>query len=362
MNSDEPNPGSSGYQIGRRLPTPGVRRGGDNQAGVTGRGTFRSANEPDSNLFQTQPEIYTQQETRFTTANPLVSAASDLLSLSGNLRGTIAQPQIDKIRQYVELRIRTYKSTAVAQGANTAVINQARFALCVLLDETVLNTPWGIESTWRETPLLSRFYNETSGKKKFISLFKRVSRECQQTPEAVNLLELLVLCRLLGLESAYRSQASGCSSSGFSLTDAIATIESRRGKPEETLSPHWQGVQRRRNPLVSYVPVWVVCAVAVAIMLTSFATFSYLLNKAAAPVFESLSHIGRPPQPATRQLDSHVDLHSEVPQLHNELGTPINKHWEVQTFPVAERVAINTVSRVKHPHKAISLLSIRDPL
>lgn len=361
MNSDESSRGSSGHQKGMRLPTPGVRRGSDSQAGVTEREASRPANGLDSHLFQTQPEINTPGEARFNTTNPLVSAASDLLILSGNLRGTITQPHVDKIRQFVEHRIRSYKSMAIAQGADSAIINQARFALCVLLDETVLNTPWGIESSWRDTPLLGRFYNETSGNKKFIDLFERVSRECHQNLEAVNLMELLVICRLLGLESVYRSRSEVRITSGGSLTDAIAIIESRRGKQEETLSPHWQGVQRRRNPLVSYVPVWVVCAVAVAVLLTSFATSSYLLNETAAPVFESLNRIGRPPNPTTRQLDSHADIQSETPQLHNVLGIPIDQLRKVQSYPNTGRVAAHVGSGVRPRYEAISLLSARVP-
>jgi hypothetical protein len=57
------------------------------------------------------------------------------------------------------------------------------------------------------------------------------------------------------------------------------------------LSPHWRGVLDQRNPLIRYVPFWVVAGVAAALLLLAYALFNWLLNKASDPVLTALADI-----------------------------------------------------------------------
>ncbi|KPX98631.1 Type IV/VI secretion system protein [Pseudomonas amygdali pv. mori] len=66
-----------------------------------------------------------------------------------------------------------------AEGRRNAIENDqllaARYVLCTVVDEAVLNTPWGSKSDWSKISLLSRFHKETFGGEKFFQLLEKLS-------------------------------------------------------------------------------------------------------------------------------------------------------------------------------------------
>ena len=73
----------------------------------------------------------------------------------------------------------------------------ASYFLCSLIDETVLNTPWGNQSNWGHHSLLIQFHNEAWGGERFFQILDRLK---QQPAQGLNLLELAYLCLSLGFE------------------------------------------------------------------------------------------------------------------------------------------------------------------
>ncbi|NVL25105.1 hypothetical protein F2S68_22585 [Pseudomonas syringae pv. actinidiae] len=65
------------------------------------------------------------------------------------------------------------------RGRKRAIDNDqllaARYVLCTVVDEAVLNTSWGSKSDWSKISLLSRFHKETFGGEKFFQLLERLS-------------------------------------------------------------------------------------------------------------------------------------------------------------------------------------------
>ena len=58
----------------------------------------------------------------------------------------------------------TYEEQAAAtEKFSEEIILYARYALCTVLDEFVLATPWGSGSDWSQKTLLRVFHNESSG-------------------------------------------------------------------------------------------------------------------------------------------------------------------------------------------------------
>src|SRR5690606_34080702 len=66
-------------------------------------------------------------------------------------------------------------------------------------------------------------------------------------------------------------------------------IREQRSQPDSALSPHWRGVQDTRNPIIRYVPWWVVGAVALAILVGTWAYYRASLGRQAAPVHAMLA-------------------------------------------------------------------------
>jgi len=233
--------------------------------------------------------------------NPLEAAAAPLLSLIMRLKNTPTHPDPEQLRLKMIEEIKAFTHNAGHQGIHEKIVFRARYVLCTTLDEVVLNTPWGRASEWSENSLLVTFHKETWGGEKFFELLDAILPDPRKN---LHLLELMYLCLAFGFQGRYRLLDDGRSRLEEQRERAYNAIRTARGEFERELSPHWRGVVNQRNPLIRYVPLWVVAAVAAALLLTAYAIFNWRLNNASDPVLTALSGIrgeavavGRPPAP-----------------------------------------------------------------
>ncbi|MEE9491890.1 MAG: type IVB secretion system protein IcmH/DotU [Gammaproteobacteria bacterium] len=222
--------------------------------------------------------------------NPLVDAATALLALSGQLRNTASQADVAGLREHVIQQIKLFEQNARGRGVTPETVLAARYIICTFLDETVLRTPWGSESVWSTQSLLSTFHNETWGGEKFYLILDRM---LQEPVKNLDILELMYICLSLGFEGKFGVLENGRSKLLEVQDNLFKTIRMQRGDFERELSPHWKGVEDRRNLLVRYVPLWVVGALAGVLLLATYAGFRFILENSADSVYESLDSIGR---------------------------------------------------------------------
>ena len=282
MNRDDPYFGSSSDRT-VILPTPGGRRPGSS-ARQENRLSNSASPSPDNLLASVPPA------SGIRGINRLAEAAGTLLSLVGQLQGTTTHPDIDTLRAHVEQEVKGFEKAARAGGADTETISTARYVLCTLIDETVLGTPWGNESIWSEQTLLAKFHREAWGGEKFFTILDYLLRE---PAGHIDLLELMYLCLAMGFEGKYRVQEQGSRKLESTQENLYYTIREIRGDFERDLSPNWRGLEDRRNPLVRYVPLWVLGAVLGCLLVAIFIGFRVGLNRTTDPLFEQLSAIGR---------------------------------------------------------------------
>jgi type VI secretion system protein ImpK len=152
----------------------------------------------------------------------------------------------------------------------------------------VLKTPWGRASEWSENSLLITFHNETWGGEKFFELLDAIIQDPRKN---LDLLELMYLCLAFGFQGRYRLLDNGRSRLDEQRERTYNAIRTARGEFERDLSPHWRGSVEQQNPLMRYVPLWVVAAVATALLLLAYTIFSWLLNSASDPVFTAMGGI-----------------------------------------------------------------------
>jgi len=250
------------------------------------------------------------------TDNPLVACAGDLLSVAGELRGSATHRDPAGLRERLVGQVRDFEHCARARGlADTAVL-PARYVVCALLDEAVLDTPWGSQSIWSKQGLLVSFHNETWGGEKF---FDALDRLLTYPAGNLHLLELMYLCLAQGFEGRYRVRDGGRDQLEQVRTNLYQTIRAQRGEPERELSPHWRGVTPQRDPLIQQVPLWVLSAVAGLLLLGLFTAFTFALSRDSDPVYLSLATLDRGiPDPADRPrraLPPPVASVPDVPQI-----------------------------------------------
>jgi type VI secretion system protein ImpK len=154
----------------------------------------------------------------------------------------------------------------------------------------VLKTPWGSESVWASQGLLITFHNEAYGGEKVFVLLERLMAYPAGNLET---LELLYLCLTLGFEGRYRVRDRGRDQIEELRERLYQLIRQHRGEAERDLSPNWQGIVERRNPLIRHVPLWVLSTVAGVVLLGLFMWFSFSLNAASDPVFATLHDLDK---------------------------------------------------------------------
>ena len=220
---------------------------------------------------------------------PLVQAAVPLLALAGRLRGQIANADVESLRRQAIQEIRTFEERARRADIPAEDVLAARYALCTVLDEAVLHTPWGAQSDWSTQSLLVTFHREAAGGEKFFQILERVSAEPQRYRA---LLELLYVCLALGFEGKYRLDERGAARLADVREELYRRIESVRESVEPELSPRWKGVEDRRNAVLRFVPLWVVAAACAVLLLGAYIYCDATLGAAAEPVNAALARVG----------------------------------------------------------------------
>jgi type VI secretion system protein ImpK len=196
---------------------------------------------------------------------------------------------VDGLRHLALEEIRRFEENARAAGIQNEVILAARYALCAGLDESVLSTPWGAQSDWSQHPLLVALHREAWGGEKFFEMLDRVS---QDPARYIDLMELLYLCLAFGFGGKYLVLDRGHEKLASIQQELYRRIRNHRSAPPAELSLRWRGLEDRRNPLIRYVPWWVVGAAALVILTVAFSIYYANLANFAAPVHAALARIG----------------------------------------------------------------------
>ena len=171
--------------------------------------------------------------------NPLVQAATPLLILAGRLREQIKNAQVESLYTQSVQEVRSFEERARRAAVPEEDVLAARYALCSVIDEAVLNTPWGAGNGWAARSYSSR--STASPRRR--EVFQLVNRVLNEPRRYLALLELLYISLSLGFEGRYRVEDRGASRLTDIRFDLFRCIQTLPGTPEADLSPQWQGVE-----------------------------------------------------------------------------------------------------------------------
>ncbi len=255
-------------------PSPGRR----NQHAATSAQTQSVNTDPTINFANESSFLGTQKLNIHSDNNALVGGALSLLSLVAQLRNSSSHNDVPGLRNAIINEIKTFDSKARQSGCPADQVQTARYALCALLDEVVLNTPWGCDSIWSTQGMLITFHKESWGGEK---VFQVLNNIIAQPGTYFNLLELFYYCLSLGFEGKYKIQEQGQNKLNDIRENLFQVIQRQKGEYERDLSSHWQGITDKRNALSRYIPLWVVGAITAAILTVIFIGFLYAINHSA---------------------------------------------------------------------------------
>lgn len=274
-------------------PMPGGRRanpaqGGNGmpgQPGVYGSGPGMAA----ATAGPVHREIPAEYVPTGEGLNPLVQAASPLIAIYEKTKRSISHPDVEGFYQRLVNELKAFELRGRGLAVKPESVLAARYVLCTVLDEAVLNTPWGADSNWPQRTLLSTFHNETGGGEKFFLILDRM----RQAPmDNLYMIELMYILLSLGFEGKYKLQSRGRDSLEQIRDDLFQIIRTYRGEYERELSPAWAGLGRIKSSLTQYLPLWVVAAAMGVILMLAYSGFRYSLYNSSVPVVHQLGQIG----------------------------------------------------------------------
>lgn len=138
------------------------------------------------------------------STNSLTAAAAALFFLVEKIKTLDEAPDIEKLSEDISHELTAFEHQAQTHGYSSKLVLAARFALCLWIDETILNAPWGEDSEWQEQRLVDP--TTQSHKSPFFALLNRCLHD---TAAYIDLLELLYLCLSFGYEGEYRHSEKG---------------------------------------------------------------------------------------------------------------------------------------------------------
>jgi type VI secretion system protein ImpK len=247
-----------------------------------------------------------------TGMNRLNACAATLFSLVSRIRNRAQHLDPDALRRNVVAEVRGFESRALSAGLDPQQVKVARYAICATLDDVVLNTPWGENSSWGLQSMVATFHRETVGGDRFYDLLARLEQEPQRN---LDLLEFLYMCLSLGFEGRLRIEQGGGEKHLNIRAGLARLIRAQRGPVETDLSPHWAGVDRPHRRLSAWKPVWIATIVLAVLLSGMFIGVSWALSGAtervagrlatldggAVPTLERLAPPPPPPPPPPPQ-------------------------------------------------------------
>jgi type VI secretion system protein ImpK len=240
--------------------------------------------------------------------NPLERVASPLLALISRLRKLPAHPDPAALRDNLIEELKRFDAGARQAGVAAKTALSARYALCTVIDEMVLGTPWGNTDLWRQHSLLTTFHNDTRGGEKFFSLLKQAAQDSKAN---IDFLELLYVCLSLGFQGRYRLMDRGREQLAQLRERLFEIIRRERGAISPELSPPAQPAVVEAPRLARFLPLWVAGAALALLATGSYMGFSIKLAQQSDPVLADLQSLSkarddlairRPPPPAPRPI------------------------------------------------------------
>lgn len=275
------------------VPTPGRHRGGsaaDEESLDQTLGNFAEASDDRRRPIEAPAGI---------GINPLLRAAAPLLALAHHLRTARGHQDVSELRGRVMAAVSHFEEGVRQMGISAQTAKQTQYALCALIDEMVLSTPWGFESSWSTEPLQITLFGKGKSGEGFFAILKDALSYASGNIDA---LELYYVCLSLGYKGLYGRDQDGVARLNELKQRVYREISRERGEPVDDLSPRWKGIVERRPAVSRFLAWWVVPIVVLTVVILTYVGLSYSINQESDEVFTRVSRLETPdvvtpPQP-----------------------------------------------------------------
>lgn len=204
----------------------------------------------------------------------LVDLCNEAFLLIFHINGGRDPGHPDQVRQEISLLFKDLDRRGKQYGHAEEDIKATRYALCSLVDETILNSRWEFKDQWADRPLQLEYFGEHMAGERFFDLLDRIRRK---GAHKVEVLEVFCFALILGFQGKYKLR--GQDELGKLIHHIVREIEGHKGGMS-SLAPHWQipdePVERPRSVIPRWV--WITCLASVLTVLFAFIVFKLWLN------------------------------------------------------------------------------------
>ncbi len=228
-----------------------------------------------------------------TIVNPLVAAASPLLTLASELRHLKNAPDKDKLHKLLCHEIRAFELLATSHNYSSQVILAARYLLCALIDEILLQSDWGNKMNWSQQKLLSTVIQDRLPDDMFFLIIEKSSLEPDRY---LDIIELCYFCLNHGFKGKYIQRVDANDHLNQLMNKLYDIISQQRGEFSRQTVINCEPLKqiRRRSKLWRLPPVVTAAIISAGVLITAFFTYNHRLNQAALPLTHVLNRLQQP--------------------------------------------------------------------
>ncbi|MBF0466352.1 MAG: DotU family type IV/VI secretion system protein [Nitrospirae bacterium] len=163
--------------------------------------------------------------------------------------------------------------------------DEAKYALVVFLDETILYSHWSEKEQWAKLPLQLQFYGNNKGGTQFFDKIEIIKKSDYKTSD---LLEIYYICLVLGFEGKYKVLGRE------PLLSVMADIErDLKVTPGQltALSPSCRCTEEFRKDSSGDIYKWLIPAVSLITVLIIFVLLFFLSNSIADKAVHQITEV-----------------------------------------------------------------------
>jgi type VI secretion system protein ImpK len=190
----------------------------------------------------------------------------------------------EDLKKNIALLLQDLDRQAKHSGYSEEDIKATRYALCALIDETILNSRWAFRDKWAEQPLQSEYFGDYMAGERFFDLLEKVR---QKGDLKADLLEVFCLCLILGFQGKYKMGGKEALSE---ITRRLVDETNRYHGGLSNLALHWKIPEEMVEKPADTIPrwVWITGISAIFAVILLFVIFKIWLGSAAADAAQQL--------------------------------------------------------------------------
>jgi type VI secretion system protein ImpK len=192
------------------------------------------------------------------------------------------------LRKLINYYLELFQKNCATMKLTQASIDESKYALIALMDETVLSVPGACRDYWIMRPMQLDYFGDNIAGQEF---YNKLQNLLLQPENKKDVLEVYYLCLALGFEGKYK--ISNPEERLTILEDLGRKLRRTRIRVSSELSPHGKrpdsAISKKKS--VFLFPLWLTGAIAAAIVILCWGTLFSLSSSQGSELMASIQSL-----------------------------------------------------------------------